>query len=70
MHPAQGTLVLIEGSVTLHQLSIKPMHLKFFLAPGSRKKTPVVLQPFRFNDERTLYFCLGENHEQNLLGGV
>jgi hypothetical protein len=62
VHPAKGGSFQVERNVALNPPSIQPINLKFSFAPGSGKKTALVLKPFRLYDESPSECGFRKNH--------
>lgn len=62
MHSAQGAAHFVERNVLLHHAWIEASLKKLFLAPGASKKTALVVEQFRLDDERVFKSCFSKDH--------
>jgi hypothetical protein len=56
--------MLIEGKAALGYARIETSFCKLTLAPGSSKKSPLILNPFWVNNKRASKAGLSENHDK------
>src|SRR6185436_11058791 len=62
MHSAQGSLLSIEGNITLDQAGFQAIPRKLLFRPAKTKKATFVLELFKLDDKSALKICLLEDH--------